>query len=118
MLGGIVTGGARNVMARLGAAAVALGGGIGLMVAWAAPAAATTYVICYWTGAGADSNWSTAGNWSCDTDASSGAPDDTFTADTGFSDADTDADVVSEVPPSGAIVEFPSGDTHKTVTWD
>src|SRR5581483_11982203 len=91
MLGGKVTGGARKVLTRLGAAAVALGGGIGLTVAWAAPAAATTYVVCYWTGAGAN---------------------------TGFSEPDADADVVSEVPPSGAIVEFPSGETHTTVTWD
>ena len=87
------------------------------------PASAATYTVCYWTNAGTNGNWSNTANWTCDTDASGSAPDDSFaiTSNRGSFTEESlnDSDVVSEVPPSGAIVVFPSGYTNPaTVTWD
>src|SRR5579884_1504163 len=94
-----------------------------VLVGGARRAAAQTYTVCYWTNAGADTNWSTAGNWACDTDATGSIPDDQFSIDGSnhgsLADGDSDTDVTQGPPPAGAIIDFPAGYPNGTaVTWD
>ncbi|MHB1486855.1 MAG: beta strand repeat-containing protein [Acidimicrobiales bacterium] len=110
-------------LALLSVGALGLGGfgaAASLLVGGAPLAAAATYTVCYWDGGGTtNTGWSDAANWSCDTTAASSTPDDTtFAYGTGFTDTDNDADVVSELPPTGAIVVFPPPSSSATVNFD